>query len=241
MSLSLVARTSEESESTITVNTSPVESAFGSIVLTMQISVNPRNFEKSASVKSASVSIILLAAGGSSRLGQPKQLLRSGSTTLVRKLTEEALAAQADEVIAVLGAEFRSVRDELAGLNVRIVENVKWKEGISTSILTGLDALSPERSGVLFMSCDQPRVTRHLLRTLILRFKETHPPVVACEYGQTIGIPALFSGEIVEELRQLRGDSGAKSVILRHVDHLEKIPFPEGELDIDRPDDLRML
>lgn len=192
-------------------------------------------------MKSGSISAILLAAGGSSRLGQPKQLLKIGSTSLIRKLAGEALASRADEVVVVVGFESQVMRDELKGLNLNIVDNSDWESGLSSSIAAGLKAVSRQCEGALFMLCDQPHVTRDLLNLMIERFQSKRASVVACEYAQTVGIPALFSKSLFPNLFQLEGNSGAKSVILSHGEKVERIAFPGGTVDIDVPDDLKGL
>jgi len=192
-------------------------------------------------VKSAYISLILLAAGGSSRLGQPKQLLKIGSTSLIRKLAGEALASRANEVIVVLGAEAQAMRAELKDLKLTIVDNNDWAGGLSTSIMAGLRAVSNQCEGALFMSCDQPYVTRDLLNQIIERFQSKGALVVACVYAQTVGIPALFSRSLFPKLMRLKGDSGAKSVILNQKEKLETVLFPRGVIDIDTPDDLEDL
>lgn len=190
---------------------------------------------------SASISVILLAAGGSTRLGRPKQLLKIGSTTLIRKLAEEALASRADEVIVVVGAESQSVCQELKGLSLKIVENKNWENGLSSTIRIGLEAVSEECDAALLMLCDQPYVGRYLLDQIIECSESKGVLVVACEYGQTVGIPALFSRTLFPELMKLRGDSGAKSLILSHRKELERVSFPKGIVDIDTTGDFEDL
>jgi len=190
------------------------------------------------SVKSAFISVILLAAGGSARLGQPKQLLRIGNKSLIRKLAEEALSSRTHEVIVVIGAQADEMRTELKGLTTKIVDNKGWTEGLSSSVKTGLAAVSEQTRGALFMLCDQPYVTSNLLNQLMERFESTRAPVVACEYAGTIGIPALFSRSLFSELNLLEGDAGGKSVILARIEKTERIPFPRGVVDIDTRDDL---
>jgi molybdenum cofactor cytidylyltransferase len=192
-------------------------------------------------VKSAFISVILLAAGGSTRLGQPKQLLRIGNRSLIRRLIEEALASRADEVLVVIGSQADEMRNELKGLTTKIVDNKGWANGLSSSVKAGLEAVSERCRGALFMLCDQPYVTSDLLNQLIKRFESTQASVVACEYAETVGIPALFSEALFFELKQLKGDAGAKSIILAHEAKIERIPFPRGVVDIDTTDDLDAL
>jgi len=191
-------------------------------------------------VKSGSISVILLAAGGSSRFGRPKQLLKIGTTSLIRKLADEALACRANEVIVVVGAEADKIRKELEGLDLRIVENKNWETGLSSSIKVGVKAAG-HCDGALLMLCDQPYTGRYLLNEIIDRFQSTEAPAVASEYGQTVGVPALISKSLFPELLKLRGDSGAKSILLNQKEKLERVSFPKGAVDIDTSGDLEAL
>jgi len=185
----------------------------------------------------------VLAAGGSTRLGSPKQLLPYRGRTLLRHAAETALAAGAARVVVVVGAEAERLRAELDGLDVHVVENTAWAEGLSTSVRAGLEALesaaAPE--AVLFTTCDQPLVTPDLLRAMIAVYGASRPPIVACEYAGTAGVPALFDRALFGELRELRGDSGARRVIERHLAEAVRVPFPDAAVDVDDAEDARRL
>lgn len=188
--------------------------------------------------------IVVLAAGGSTRLGTPKQLLTYQGRTLLRRAVETALEAAAGPVAVVLGAEAARMRAELAGLDVRVAENPDWAEGLSTSLHSGLAALdAPAAAGsavdaALFTTCDQPLVTSALLREIIGAYDVSHPAIVVCEYAGTVGVPALFSRALFPELLALRGDAGAKRVIARHLPAVARVPFPDAVLDIDTAADV---
>lgn len=180
-----------------------------------------------------SVSIILLAAGRSSRLGKPKQLLPYKGTTLLRYAASTALSSQADSTYVILGSEAEKLKGELHGLPVQVVNNPDWGLGISTSIVTGVRALPQSVDAALIMLCDQPRVSTQLLDSIIENHRSAGKPVVACEYGGTLGVPALFARSLFPELVKLKGDQGAKSVIQKHTTDAIAIPFPDGIFDID--------
>ena len=188
--------------------------------------------------------IILLAAGGSRRLGQPKQLVSYGGTSLVKYVSVTALIAGFPAVV-VLGASAKKIRRELADLAVEPVINREWSKGISTSIQKGLRALRnahPELEAVIVMLCDQPRVTPEAIESLVKTYRETGMPIVASEYEGTVGVPALFGYEMFGELLALEGDKGAKSLIERYGDTLVTVvPVPEAALDIDTPEDVEMI
>lgn len=167
--------------------------------------------------------------------------MQVGNKSLIRRLVEEALASRADEVLVVIGSQAGEMRKELEGLATKIVDNKGWEEGLSSSVKAGLEAVSEQSRGALFMLCDQPYVTYDLLNQLIERFESTQASIVACEYAETVGIPALFSESLFFALKKLTGDAGAKSVIVARMEKTETIPFPRGIVDIDTTDDLDAL
>ncbi len=190
--------------------------------------------------------MIVLAAGASSRLPGPKQLLRFRGATLLRHAAQTAVKVACGPVAVVIGggAPVRQLRFELSDLGVAIVENARWKDGMSASIHAGLEALEravPPPEAVLIMTCDQPHVTAALLRQMVATFGATRPPAVACEYAGTVGVPALFDRSLFAELRALEHDQGAKSILERHQLRVARIPFEPAAVDIDTPEDVRRL
>lgn len=145
--------------------------------------------------------------------------------------------------MVVLGAGARQLRFELSDLGVKIAVNASWKDGMSTSIHAGLDELEAVAApdAALFTTCDQPFVTPALLRHLAASFAATRPPAVACEYAGTLGVPALFERALFAELRQLKGDQGAKPVIDAHGPDVARVACEEAAVDIDTPEDAGRL
>ena len=193
----------------------------------------------------ASVAAIVLAAGASRRLGQPKQLLRYGGETLLERVNRLASEAGAAPVITVLGANFEMICASVVLVNSVLSINDRWEQGVATSILTGLktlDEVAPNAEGALILSCDQPRLTSDLLRTLIETFAaQAEPSIVASAYANVVGIPALFPRIAFPHLLALRGDRGARALLLEPPCPLIAMPFPDGEVDIDQPGDLGWL
>ena len=188
--------------------------------------------------------IIILAAGASERLGQPKQLLQYRERTLLRNVVETALASLCRPVIVVLGAFADQIRPEVENTEVSVVFNSNWEEGMSASIRAGLAAVrevEQESEGVMFMVCDQPLVSASLLESLVVAYRESGLPMAACEYGEEPGVPALFDRSLFPELEALRGTEGAKRVLRRHRSEIATIPFPEGVIDIDTLEDYQAL
>ena len=192
----------------------------------------------------AGIGLILLAAGGSSRLGHPKQLLPYRGRTLLRHAAETALASACRPIVAVLGAQADHLRPEMAGLEVLIVENPEWEQGMGSSIRTGLAALemsAPDVSGVLLMLCDQPLLSPEALDALVRSHLNTSSPLVASEYGGTRGVPAFFSRTLFPELRALKDAQGARAVIAAHASETITVPLPAGIWDVDTAADYARL
>ncbi len=204
------------------------------------------------------VGIVVLGAGGSTRLGRSKQLLPYRGRTLLRHAVEVALAAARHPgtgesahggetaratVAVVLGADSALMKGELSGTGVLVVDNQRWREGMSTSLRAGLTGLlaTGDPDAALFLTCDQPLVTPELLAELLRLYAATRPGIVACEYGGTVGVPALFDKALFGELRELTGDAGAKRVIEAHRSGTVTVPFPGGAVDIDTAEDVSRL
>lgn len=187
----------------------------------------------------ASIAAVVLAAGGSTRLGRPKQLVPIDGEPLVRRAARAALDAGCRPVMAVLGAESDAVRAAVADLPVLPVSNPRWADGVGHSIACGIRAVAAGRpAGCIVLPCDQPRLTAAVPAALIERFRCGDAQAVACAYGGTVGVPVLFAPALFDRLSALTGDTGAKRV-LRGCAPLEVVDFPGGELDVDTDTDLR--
>ena len=185
------------------------------------------------------VAALVLAAGSSSRMGSAKQLLRLGSRTLLRRIVEESLASSARETYVVVGANAAAMREELRGLSVLIVENPQWATGIGTSVSIGTETIAihqPRFDAVIVLTCDQPHVSASTLDRLI-EHTASDKPLVASAYGETIGVPALFTRAYFDALIQLPGKRGAKEILLRHREEVAIVDFPDGVIDLDTPAD----
>src|SRR5439155_18466883 len=154
----------------------------------------------------AALQIAVLAAGLSTRLGRPKQLLRFRGKPLIRHAVETAMAV-AKTMVVVPKVQFH---DTLEGLDVTIIDNDRPEDGVSVSIHLVVEAAHSAR--ILFTLCDQPLVTSDHLRALI----ETDAPIVATGYRGIAGVPAVFALQFANDLHGLRGDRGARSVIDAH-------------------------
>ena len=190
-----------------------------------------------------SCGIVVLAAGGSTRLGQPKQLLKFSGKTLLKRSVEEALKSNADDVIVILGKNADLFKNEIDAKAHTIV-NSEWEEGMASSVRWGLETLlsdKPYIDAVIFMVCDQPYISSSILNELIATQQKTTKQIVTCDYGESIGPPALFHKKYFDDLMKLKGDIGARKIIQQNMNDVAKVLFPEGKIDIDTPEDYEEL
>jgi molybdenum cofactor cytidylyltransferase len=191
-----------------------------------------------------SVAAIVLAAGASRRLGQPKQLLMLKGETLLEHALRVAKEAGATPVVVVLGARHDAIRAAVQFEGAVVLVNEDWEKGLATSIHAGLRAveMGANLDAVLLLGCDQPRLSADHLRSMIARFEgEFAPTIIASLYGEVNGVPAIFPREAFPALRALDGDRGARGVILRPPCAVIALPFEGGEVDIDLPEDIAKL
>lgn len=185
-----------------------------------------------------------MAAGASTRLGEPKQALAYQGETLLQRAMQAALTSACQPVVVVLGANSPKLLPQLEGLPVKVALNPAWEEGMASSIRCGLSKLlelMPEASGVVFMVCDQPYVEASLLNSLIQVKQERSKKIVASAYQETVGTPALFDKTYFPELLALQGQEGAKKVLFRHKEDVASVGFPAGAVDIDTKEDYTSL
>ena len=176
--------------------------------------------------------------------GGVKQLLHYKGQSLIRRITETALALQRGPVVVVLGAERAQIVPELTDLPVTLVDNPNWATGQASSLKTGLAALyltKKEIETVLVLHTDQPLVSLGLLLHMVDVRKENGTGIVACRYGTQLGVPALFYRDYISELLQLEGDKGVQWVIVRHRSDCAEVPFEAGGIDLNSKRDIELF
>jgi CTP:molybdopterin cytidylyltransferase MocA len=182
---------------------------------------------------------LLLAAGGSKRLGRPKQLVELDGKSLIVRAAEALIGAGCSPVVVVLGSEVEGSTAALAGLDLEIVINDEWESGMSSSIRAGMRSI-PDADAMLISLVDHPLVSSEDLRKLLAAFKEPGATIVASGYSGVSGVPALFSSVLFDVLKKLDGDKGARSVIQDSPD-VVTIELPNAAVDIDAASDLERL
>ncbi len=181
---------------------------------------------------------IVLAAGGSTRMGKPKQLLDVNGETLVHAAVRAAQEGGCDVVCVVTGHARAAVEYAVADLETILAHNEEWQRGMGSSIRLGLSAVLPV-SAVVLLACDQPAVDGTVIRSLIERHDHSAQAITASQYSGTLGIPALFDRSCFAELQSLPDHRGAKVVIEADPARVVPLGFPDGALDLDSPDDVQ--
>lgn len=184
---------------------------------------------------------VILAAGSSSRLGRPKQLLEWRERPLLQHALLSAAPIFEQRIVVVLGAHAETIRAGIDFAEARSIDNPDWQEGMASSIRAGVQALPASAAAALFLLCDQPLVTSAHLQNLLQAWQTAPHCIVASHYRQACGVPALFPAEYFAHLLSLKGDRGAKPLFKQFQDSLLKIPLPEAELDIDSQADFERL
>ncbi|MCK6616169.1 MAG: nucleotidyltransferase family protein [Cyclobacteriaceae bacterium] len=182
------------------------------------------------------IPIIILAAGSSSRLGQPKQLLQVQGETLIHRITRSALESKSGPVVVVLGSQAEEVQRAINNLPVHTCIHADWKKGIGSSIKAGLQFAKEKFSNaeaVILSVCDQPLLEAGHFRKLRAAFRKKGSQLIASRYAEAFGVPCLFGKRFFSSLEKLRDDQGAKSVFEAHRNKAAFISFPRGEVDVD--------
>lgn len=190
------------------------------------------------------IALIILAAGKSSRLGSPKQLLEYKGKNLLQHSIDTALGSHASPLVLVLGSESDEIKKQLNKDRISIIENPDWESGMASSIRCGIQKILTdfnETDAVIIMVCDQPYVSSELLNQLIITHQTSGKNIIASRYDQILGTPALFHKNMFTELIALEGDRGAKVLFNKFSDEIALVDFKDGGIDIDTSEDYKNL
>jgi molybdenum cofactor cytidylyltransferase len=197
-------------------------------------------------LKRSKVAAIVLAAGASTRYGQPKQLLPVGGKTMLQHVVDVVLASPVDQTIVVLGhradeieANVRQGLLTAADTPADIVTNEEWEAGLSTSVQAGLRAVRPDVQAALFVLADQPAITPEIIAALLGRYRETGASIVVPTYQGQRGNPALFDCSLFAELMKGRDDQGGRQLIDVYGDRIERVEVGSEAVlvDVDTEED----
>lgn len=187
---------------------------------------------------------IILAAGRSSRMGSPKQLLPWKDTTLIGHAVQEALKLQNTEVFVILGAYFESIHEQICHFPVRIIRNLDWEKGMGTSIKKGIGIAMQDELGydaVLISLVDQPLLDGNHYEMLFSKFRNHPDHIIATELNERIGVPGIFPVNYFNELFQLNADYGARHIITNNKDYTLSISAKNRGVDIDTIQEYRAI
>ena len=186
-------------------------------------------------VDKVAVGAVVLAAGGSRRMGEPKQLLPIGDQPMVRRVTGAVCEVGLAQVVVVIGAHAELVGQAVAGLPVELVLNERWQEGMTTSLHAGVCALRPEIKAALVVLADQAWLTAELIGAVVDCYRATGAPVVAPFHRGQRGRPVLFDRALFPELLAAADNKGRREVIARHEDQLARVEVEDPRIfrDVD--------
>jgi CTP:molybdopterin cytidylyltransferase MocA len=185
--------------------------------------------------------VVILAAGASARMGEPKQLIEVGGRPLLLRAVEAALGSAGWPVVVVLGAYAERIRPILARVPVLVVDNPAWPEGMASSIREGIAALqqfSRALDAAVIALCDQPAFSAEVIAQLVAAQRASGGGIVAARYRGRNGAPALFLREHFPTLAHLTGEEGARALLNGDPSSIAPVDLPALALDLDTPGDL---
>ena len=193
----------------------------------------------------SSTAIVILAAGASSRMGQPKQLLEYQSETLIARVSRLALETECRPVVLVLGANADSIKQHVPiHEDLIVVHNPDWSEGMSTTLRFGIQQLQgafPEVEYLLVLLVDQPFIDLKLIKQLLSNARLQPGKIVATAYDGILGVPAIFPKSYFAQLTNIQGDKGARKVLIQHQEDVIPVSFSKAAFDLDTPEDIENL
>lgn len=184
-----------------------------------------------------------MAAGESSRLGRPKQLLPYQKGFLLQHVVQQAIDSKVGQVHVILGAFFDQIAPTLKALDCTVLRHALWNQGLGSSIAFGIRHLVGTKipQGIILAMGDQLYFQKEILGDLVALQKASQSKLVSCQYKEGMGPPCYFDQIYFEDLMALRGDQGAKKLLLKHKKHCSFLPFEHGDVDIDTVSDLKYL
>jgi molybdenum cofactor cytidylyltransferase len=189
----------------------------------------------------AALHVLVLAAGASTRLGQPKQLVQIGGRPALHIALSNAVAVAGNAVTVVIGANASDLTYLVAHSPASSIVNRHWEEGIASSLRCGLGVVPASADAVMIVLGDQVCVTSDDLKRLLAAWNRQENDIAAATYDRPVGVPAIFPRWCFSDLAALRGDEGARKILQRNPDRVVRVPMPNAGFDLDTPEDLAAL
>jgi len=186
------------------------------------------------------IGIVILAAGSSTRLGRPKQLISTKGVTLLEH-TISCCQILARSIHVVSGAMREKVEEIALQNGANVIFNPDFKLGIGYSIAAGINNVGDHVDGIIIVLVDQPFLTEEVMQNIVRKAIENPDTIITCTYREGSGPPAFFPRKYFCELSKLNGDEGAKTIIKKHLIEVLHIPCYKGDIDVDVVDDLQAL
>jgi len=187
------------------------------------------------------LSVVILAAGASERLGQPKQLVQYKGQSLIQRAIQSAESLSPHEILVITGADSQAVQAEVEGTNARCVYNPDWSNGMGTSIAMGAQSVDDQSQGLMILLCDQWRILPEDLQSLVEEWCAVPGRIICSATKDRCGPPVIFPASCLAELSALTGNHGAHSIIDRHRDLVSRVTLENAAFDLDTPLQLKGL
>lgn len=183
------------------------------------------------------IAALILAAGDASRFGACKQLIEINGTTMLQSCIDKANEVFPDSVFVVTGAYHREISTAIR--HAKVILNPNWEQGIGSSIACGVRAIESQHDAIIILLADQVAVAVSDLKTIVSNFNGTN--IVCARYAGSRGVPALFAQNAFNEMKKLKENKGAKTILNRSNENIIDIEILSAEIDIDTPADLEHL
>ncbi len=186
--------------------------------------------------ESFKTAIVILAAGSSKRMGEPKQLLPWGNSTLIEHIIQKALKVKVTEVSVVLGANFEIINKQIKNYPINIITNTNWKAGLSISISKAVSHYITEQKieALIFILADQPFISDNYLKQMLSNYMVNQNQIIATQYEDgKLGVPVLFDKYFFNELLSLNGDIGANQILQNNKRYVKALEVSFNHIDID--------
>ena len=187
------------------------------------------------------LSVLIPAAGASTRLGQVKQLVLFKRDSLISNAVNTAYSVAPREIIVVTGAHSKVVRNAVQHPSVRWINNPLWSTGLGGSVAVGSAAISPESTGLMILLCDQWCINTQDIEKLVNTWQSAPERIVVAQANGRYMPPVIFPSIFFTDLQELKGDQGARSLFKTHLDLISAVPMKNAAFDLDTPAHLELL